>query len=119
MRSLGADDPGRDVRDDATSTADREPREAELALRLKVLGSAAGGGFPQWNCNYRLSRAAREGVPAVHRRTQSSLAASAHGRDWVLFNASPDILRQVAETRELQPHADAPLRSSPIGARAG
>ena len=116
MRSLGADDPGRDARDDAISIADRKPREAEVALRLKIMGSAAGGGFPQWNCNYRLSRAAREGVPAVHRRTQSSLAASANGRDWVLFNASPDILRQVAETRELQPHADAPLRSSPIGA---
>ena len=116
MRSLGADDPGRDVRDDAISTADRKPREAEVALRLKILGSAAGGGFPQWNCNYRLSRAAREGALGVRRRTQSSLAASADGRDWVLFNASPDILHQIAGTRELQPRADAPLRSSPIRA---
>jgi pyrroloquinoline quinone biosynthesis protein B len=115
MRSLGVDDLGRDV-DVALSTADREPRKATVSLRLKIVGAAAGGGFPQWNCNYRLSRAARDGVAGVHRRTQSSLAASADGRDWVLFNASPDILQQIAETPELQPRADAPLRSSPIRA---
>jgi len=116
MRSLGADDFGRDVSDVAISTADRGPREAAVALRLKVVGSAAGGGFPQWNCNYRLSRDARSGTPGVRRRTQSSLAASADGRGWVLFNASPDILQQIADTPELQPCADAPLRSSPIRA---
>ncbi len=116
MRSLGADDPGRDIYDVALSTAVLEPRKAELALRLKIVGSAAGGGFPQWNCNYRLSRAARDGVTSVRPRTQSSLAASANGRDWVLFNASPDIRQQIAETPELQPRADAPLRSSPIRA---
>ena len=116
MRSLGADDPGRDARDDAISIADRKPREAEVALRLKILGSAAGGGFPQWNCNYRLVSKRMALRFDVQRRTQSSLAASADGRDWVLFNASPDILHQIAETRELQPRADAPLRSSPIRA---
>jgi pyrroloquinoline quinone biosynthesis protein B len=92
------------------------PGKAEFALRLKIIGSAAGGGFPQWNCNYRLSRAARAGTATVRPRTQSSLAASANGRDWVLFNASPDIRQQIAETPELQPQSDAPLRSSPIGA---
>jgi pyrroloquinoline quinone biosynthesis protein B len=116
MRSLGADDFGRDVFGVATSAAGRQPREAKIALRLKIVGSAAGGGFPQWNCNYRLSRAAREGEPSVRRRTQSSLAASANGCDWVLFNASPDILQQIAATPELQPRADAPLRSTPIRA---
>jgi pyrroloquinoline quinone biosynthesis protein B len=116
MRSLGADGPGRDIGDVATLTADRPRREAHVALRLKIVGSAAGGGFPQWNCNYRQSRAARDGEPGVRRRTQSSLAASANGRDWVLFNASPDILQQIAETPELQPRAEAPLRSSPIRA---
>lgn len=116
MRSLGADDRGRDMHDVAISTADGNPREAVVALRLKILGSAAGGGFPQWNCNYRLSRAARDGVAGVSRRTQSSLAVSADGRGWALFNASPDILRQIAETPELQPRADAPLRSTPIRA---
>src|SRR5688572_18466921 len=116
MRSLGADDPGRDAYDAAISTADGEPREAEVALRLKIVGSAAGGGFPQWNCNYRLSRAARAGAAGIRSRTQSSLAASADGTAWVLFNASPDIRQQIAETPELQPSADAPLRSSPIKA---
>lgn len=116
MRGLGADDPGRDMRDIAVTTAEREPRETEVILRLKILGSAAGGGFPQWNCNYRLSRAVRSGASGICRRTQSSLAASANGRDWILFNASPDILHQIAETPELQPRAEAPLRSTPIRA---
>lgn len=85
-------------------------------MRLKIIGSAAGGGFPQWNCNYRLSRAAREGVVGVRPRTQSSLAVSVNGVDWVLLNASPDIREQIAATQELQPSADAPLRSTPIQA---
>ncbi|MER9890816.1 pyrroloquinoline quinone biosynthesis protein PqqB [Mesorhizobium sp. M0119] len=85
-------------------------------MRLRIIGSAAGGGFPQWNCNYRLSRAARTGVAGVHSRTQSSVAASADGLGWVLFNASPDIRQQIAATPELQPAHDAPLRSTPIRA---
>ena len=85
-------------------------------MKLKVIGSAAGGGFPQWNCNYRLSQAARQGHPATRPRTQSSLAASADGRRWVLFNASPDIRAQIAATPQLQPAADGPLRASPIEA---
>lgn len=85
-------------------------------MRLKIIGSAAGGGFPQWNCNYRLSRAARTGMAGVHSRTQSSIAASADGVGWVLFNASPDIRQQIAQTPELQPAHDAPLRSTPIRA---
>ena len=116
MKSLGADDFGRDVSGVAILLAERGPREAEVVLRLKIVGSAAGGGFPQWNCNYRLSRAARSGARDVRRRTQSSLAASADGRGWVVFNASPDILQQIAETPELQPSPEAPLRSSPIRA---
>ncbi len=55
-------------------------------------------------------------APGVRRRTQSSLAASANGSDWVLFNASPDIREQIAKTPELQPAAGAPLRSTPIRA---
>lgn len=85
-------------------------------MRLKIVGSAAGGGFPQWNCNYHLSRAARAGTFGVRQRTQSSLAASANGVGWVLFNASPDIRQQIAQTPELQPAHDAPLRSTPIRA---
>ena len=85
-------------------------------MRLKIIGSAAGGGFPQWNCNYRLSRGAWDGEVNFRVRTQSSLAASANGSDWVLFNASPDIRQQIAATPELQPPADGPLRSTPIRA---
>ncbi|MCV3737769.1 pyrroloquinoline quinone biosynthesis protein PqqB [Rhizobium sp. TRM96647] len=85
-------------------------------MRLKVLGSAAGGGFPQWNCNYRLSRGVRKGEQGFRARTQSSLGVSADGRDWIVFNASPDIREQIAATRELQPGEDGPLRASPIRA---
>lgn len=85
-------------------------------MRIKLIGSAAGGGVPQWNCNYRYSRAAREGDRNVLPRLQSSIACSANERDWVLFNASPDLRQQIAQTPELQPKADAPLRSSPIAA---
>ncbi|MDG4884509.1 pyrroloquinoline quinone biosynthesis protein PqqB [Mesorhizobium sp. WSM4884] len=85
-------------------------------MRVKIIGSAAGGGFPQWNCNYRLSRAARAGMPGVHSRTQSCIAVSADGAGWVLFNASPDVRQQIAQTPELQPAADAPPRSTPIRA---
>lgn len=85
-------------------------------MRLKIIGSAAGGGFPQWNCNHPLSRAARQGKTGVRSRTQSSLAASADGRNWVLFNASPDIRQQIGATAELQPAADGPSRATPIAA---
>ncbi|MEQ1951150.1 pyrroloquinoline quinone biosynthesis protein PqqB [Mesorhizobium sp. CN2-181] len=85
-------------------------------MRLKIVGSAAGGGFPQWNCNFRLSRAARAGEQGFVPRTQSSLAASADGNGWVLFNASPDVRQQIAATPELQPAPEAPLRSTPIRA---
>ncbi|CAN7639305.1 pyrroloquinoline quinone biosynthesis protein PqqB [Phyllobacterium sp. LjRoot231] len=85
-------------------------------MRLKIIGSAAGGGFPQWNCNYRLSRGAWDGEANFRARTQSSLAASANGNDWILFNASPDIRQQIAATPDLQPRVDGPLRSTPIRA---
>lgn len=85
-------------------------------MLLKVLGSAAGGGFPQWNCNYRLSRAVRRREEGFRPRTQSSLAACANGRDWVLFNASPDIRSQIDATPELQPPQEGKLRGTPIRA---
>ncbi|YBV97890.1 pyrroloquinoline quinone biosynthesis protein PqqB [Phyllobacteriaceae bacterium JZ32] len=85
-------------------------------MHLKIIGSAAGGGFPQWNCNYALSRAVRENRPGFQPRTQSSLAASANGTGWVLFNASPDIRQQIAATPELQPSPQGPLRATPIRA---
>lgn len=83
---------------------------------IKVLGSAAGGGFPQWNCNTRLSRLAWDGRNGVRARTQSSIAVSADGARWVVFNASPDIRQQIANTPELQPAETGRLRNSPIAA---
>ena len=85
-------------------------------MRVKVLGSAAGGGFPQWNCNGINSRAVRRGAANMQARTQSSIAVSATGRDWLLMNASPDIRQQIANTPELHPRADGPLRNTPISA---
>lgn len=84
-------------------------------MRAVVIGSAAGGGFPQWNCNAPLSRAVRNGHPAFKRRTQSSLAVTAKTGKWALFNASPDIREQIAAFPDLSPAEDAPLRSTPIG----
>jgi pyrroloquinoline quinone biosynthesis protein B len=86
------------------------------ALKIRILGSAAGGGFPQWNCNAPLSRAVREGRAGFLPRTQSSIAVSADGESWAVFNASPDLRQQIAATPELQPRADGPLRQSPIEA---
>jgi pyrroloquinoline quinone biosynthesis protein B len=72
-------------------------------MRVHVLGSAAGGGFPQWNCNCDNCLGLRKGSIQARPRTQSSIAASADGRRWVLFNASPDILQQIREFPALQP----------------
>ena len=81
-------------------------------MRVKVLGSAAGGGFPQWNCNCRNCAGVRAGTLQARRRSQSSIAVSGDGEHWVLLNASPDVLAQIGATPELQPrHA---LRSSGI-----
>lgn len=85
-------------------------------MHIKVLGAAAGGGFPQWNCNGRMSARVRAGEPGLAPRTQSSLAVSANGIDWVLLNASPDLRQQINDTPELWPPADGPLRESPIKA---
>ena len=81
-------------------------------MRIRVLGSAAGGGFPQWNCNHPNSRRARTGDPAAKRRTQSSIAISADGRRWFLCNASPDLRQQILDNDVLHPRDG--LRNSPI-----
>ena len=67
-------------------------------MLIKVLGSAAGGGFPQWNCNCRNCADVRRGASGFTARTQSSLAVSSNGRDWVLLNASPDLRQQINAT---------------------
>jgi len=70
---------------------------------LRVLGASAGGGFPQWNCNCANCRDARSGHPDLIPRTQSSVAWSRNKQDWLLFNASPDILTQLKAQADLQP----------------
>jgi pyrroloquinoline quinone biosynthesis protein B len=72
-------------------------------MKIIVLGSAAGGGFPQWNCNCRNCDGIRHGLIQSRPRTQSSIAISANGLDWLLVNASPDILTQIRATPVLQP----------------
>lgn len=72
-------------------------------MKVHILGSAAGGGFPQWNCNCPNCSACREGSPRLRARTQSSITVSADGQNWALFNASPDILQQIRAFPALQP----------------
>jgi pyrroloquinoline quinone biosynthesis protein B len=72
-------------------------------MRVRILGSAAGGGFPQWNCNCRNCDAVRKGTLRARARTQSSIVVSGDGVNWVLFNASPDLLAQYQSFPALQP----------------
>jgi pyrroloquinoline quinone biosynthesis protein B len=83
---------------------------------IKVLGSAAGGGFPQWNCNGRNSTDVRQGKGGLAPRSQASVAVSADGRQWVLLNAAPDLRQQINDTPELYPHPNEGPRNSPIKA---
>ncbi|MDD5033887.1 MAG: pyrroloquinoline quinone biosynthesis protein PqqB [Methylococcaceae bacterium] len=64
-------------------------------MKIRVLGAGAGGGFPQWNCNCHNCKRVRSGEMRAKRRTQSSIAVSSDGRNWLLFNASPDIRTQL------------------------
>src|SRR5581483_12278409 len=64
---------------------------------VRVLGSAAGGGFPQWNCNCAVCAAARNGHGRAQPRTQSSIAVRADRGPWYLVNASPDLRQQLAQ----------------------
>jgi pyrroloquinoline quinone biosynthesis protein B len=81
-------------------------------MKVIVLGSAAGGGFPQWNCNCENCRRARAGDPAAAPRTQSSLAITTDGGQWYLLNASPDVRQQLGCTPALHPRRG--VRDSPI-----
>jgi pyrroloquinoline quinone biosynthesis protein B len=83
-------------------------------LSAFILGSAAGGGFPQWNCGCAVCRLAWIGDPRVKRRTQASIAVTTGGDEGlVLVNASPDLRQQILVTPALQPRG---LRMSPIAA---
>lgn len=85
-------------------------------MLIRILGSAAGGGFPQVNCNCRNCVDVRAGKAGLAPRTQSSVAVSRDGRAWVLLNASPDLRQQIAATPELSAPPGAGLRASPIKA---
>ena len=86
-------------------------------MRVKILGTAAGGGFPQWNCVCANCRAVREGSFSGKARTQAQVAISADGGAWFLLGASPDLRAQIEATPELHPAAASSVsvaRHSPI-----
>jgi pyrroloquinoline quinone biosynthesis protein B len=75
-------------------------------MRVRLLGTAAGGGFPQWNCNCANCHGVRTGTLRARPRTQSCAAISADGRRWFLLNASPDIRFQIEAFTPLLPPTD-------------
>jgi pyrroloquinoline quinone biosynthesis protein B len=83
-------------------------------LTALVLGAAAGGGFPQWNCNCPVCALAWAGDPRVTPRSQAGIAVSADGENWLLCNAPPDLRAQILSAKALHPLAG--LRHSPIRA---
>jgi pyrroloquinoline quinone biosynthesis protein B len=82
-------------------------------MRIKVLGAAAGGGFPQWNCGCPNCRDVRSGVLGAQPLTQECVAISGDGERWLLLNASPEIRSQIESCPELHPRGP---RHSPIAA---
>ena len=72
-------------------------------MHIHLLGTGAGGGFPQWNCNCHNCRRIRSGEIKSSRRTQSSIPVSGNETDWILFNASPDIRAQLESFPSMQP----------------
>jgi pyrroloquinoline quinone biosynthesis protein B len=84
-------------------------------VRIRVLGSAAGGGFPQWNCGCPNCRGVREGTAHALARSQESVAISADGATWFLLNASPEIRQQIEDFPGLHPRGP---RHSPMAAIA-
>ena len=85
-------------------------------MRVKILGSAAGGAFPQWNCACPNCRSLRAGKFKGKARSQTQLAISADNRSWFLLGASPDLRNQIESTPELQPQFEVSngIRQSPI-----
>ena len=81
-------------------------------MKIKVLGSAAGGGFPQWNCGCSNCARARRGLSGFRPRTQAQLAVSAGPGSWVFLNASPDLRQQLLGDPDFAPVAHS--RASPV-----
>ncbi|MCW2959979.1 MAG: pyrroloquinoline quinone biosynthesis protein PqqB [Thermoleophilia bacterium] len=87
-------------------------------MQIRVLGSAAGGGSPQWNCACPICEQVRAGAVGTRHRTQSSIAVRADAASpWLLINASPDVHRQLELLRTPRAEGE-PIRSSPVGAVA-
>lgn len=80
-------------------------------MQIRILGSAAGGGFPQWNCSCPNCRAVRSGAFAGKPRSQAQVALSADGNCWFLLGASPDLRAQITDCPDLHPRS---LRDSPV-----
>jgi pyrroloquinoline quinone biosynthesis protein B len=87
-----------------------QPRD-QFMLRVIVLGAAAGGGVPQWNCGCAVCSAARS--DRTLQGTQTSIAVSVDDRHWFLVNAAPDLRQQLTVTPRLHPR-DGALRHSPV-----
>ncbi len=85
-------------------------------MYIRLLGTAAGGGFPQWNCNCRQCQGVRQGTLRARPRTQSSVALSADGVRWFLLNVSPDIRQQIEAFPPLAPTPSGGPRGSGIAA---
>src|SRR3954463_10015070 len=81
-------------------------------MRVKILGSAAGGAFPQWNCGCPNGRALRAGAFAGKARTQTQVVISGDSKSWFLLGASPDLRGQIEGACELHPGEG--LRQSPV-----
>src|SRR5579872_1821702 len=81
-------------------------------MQVKILGSAAGGAFPQWNCGCPNCRGVRAGTFPGKARTQTQVAINADSRTWFLLGASPDLRAQIEVTTDLHPKEG--LRQSPI-----
>src|SRR5882724_8348355 len=81
-------------------------------MRVRVLGSAAGGGFPQWNCACPNCSGLRNGTVKACPRTQAQVAVSSDSSHWFLLNASPDLRQQILATPELS--ATSSSQRSPI-----
>lgn len=87
-----------------------------LLVKIRILGAAAGGGFPQWNCNCPNCDGLRRGTIRAAARSQSSIAITADSRAWVLINASPDILTQIRAWPDANPRRS--IRDTAIAAIA-
>ena len=85
-------------------------------MRVVILGSAAGGGLPQWNCRCPICTLARSEPDRVRPRTQSSIAVSADGSDWLLINASPDIRQQLFDNPQMHPREGKAIVNKAIAA---